>query len=161
MPGYIRLVYQTIDITFEPGTIVSGAPPRIFYEMPENARSMLGYIINKGRIYEEHHLFEFGIIWDERKRQQINALYQLWHRERRNRRDTKILLIDTTTRLEEPMPRSRAIAPPPDDSIEIFDDIFCSYFAQFWVNWAKRPDFNIPNRVCNLAFEETEVKVTP
>ncbi len=163
MAGYISLTFAGITVNYS--QIQTGPVPRMYMEMVENARSALGYIINKGHLYEDQHSWEFTAFFNPITLDELhktNRIYRAWHAARRNRQDTKILLIDTTHRFDETPPRTRAVAPSPDNTVITYSDNGdISYYAQFWVAFGKKPVYSMNDKSITLFLEETEIKTTP
>lgn len=164
MAGYISLTLGTLSITLK--KFIPGPVPRLKIEQTEAKRTALGYIVAVGKNYEDQHLFEFSCLVLEQEYKILDAMYWEYHRRRRDKvANNYLTLIDTTSFFQEKSPRTRATAPSPDNTVTTLgtDNGYLSYYAQYTVVPARRPEFTWDYQYyrASLAFEETEVKVAP
>jgi hypothetical protein len=136
MSAYISLVLGDLAIKIE-RRFISDDIPRMAIEGPKPERSADGTDIDFGSAYEDPFLLVFTALLDSPDDELINALYQEQQRRRRENLDYSILVIDTTSRHQERIPRTRAIAPA--TSILTLSPTYISYYPQLYCKFTTPP----------------------
>lgn len=90
----------------------------------------------------------------------IEAMYSEFDRLRRTQPYTsaEILLTDTNQKYVEKSPRTRAIAPAPNNAADNLSGGYIAYYAKFKTWMVKAPEFDDLGRyrACTLTLQETE-----
>lgn len=160
MSAYISLVLGDLSITIE-RRFISDDIPRMTIEGPKPERSADGTDIDFGSAYEDPFLLVFTALLDPPDDELVNALYMEQQRRRRLGLDYSILAIDTTSRHQERIPRTRAIAP--STSILTLSPTYISYYPQLYCKFTAPPKISQrgAKRVVTVQMEERDRKVLP
>jgi len=163
---YISLTLGDLSLTIFDYQLSGNRFPRLPAKKAANARSADGNFVGYGQIYEPPNLFSFTAFldWDEWKL--VDGLYKR-HVQRfqakRPLNEVELLVIDTTTELQEDAPRTRATAPAPFNSVTSLTVTNLSYFAQYYCWFASEPEFDRKGARVEtaIALEESDRKVAP
>lgn len=138
--------------------------PRKKIEPVKPGLSALGSFISYGRFYEERHIWQFTGIFSNEEIDILDAMYFEHHELRRTFQPAQILLIDCTHPLRERAPRTRAIAPAPDNLTKAVGANHIAYFAQFYAWFDAEPQYQklgTAHQQATLSLIEFSAKVAP
>ena len=142
---FIRLDFAGQSLTFN--VFLDSEYPRKKAEMIEIGRTAYGAFRVAGRSYEDWHEWSFSTLIDFSKKDVLEAMYWEHHNLRRRKSVSPtpdILLTDCTQMFVERSPRSRARAGAPFANEEYFgtNPQFISYYAKYYVYFAREPQFS-------------------
>jgi hypothetical protein len=161
MNSYLSLSLSGLTVTFS--EFLDSKIPRVKAEAARVERSAAGNLLSYGASFEDPHLWVFNASVTLAEAELVEALYWEHCNLRRNFQPFEILVIDTTWRLQERAPRSRATAPSPFDQVAAIGSLHIKYYAQFWAVFSQKPEFTEQgaSMAVTVALQEADRKVTP
>lgn len=140
---YIRLQFAGFSLTFM-RYFFAPSPPRKNDEIIEIGRSDYGTFYVKRRITEDYSKWEFETLISDESIRILDAMfweYSFRVREKQKDPSPDLILTDCTRATTERAPRSRAIAPPPFDTVFTLEgeQKYVAYQAKFYVWFAQEP----------------------
>lgn len=161
MANYIKLNLNGLLLSIE--RFSSKDKPRRSGDFSIDRSAYLTPVVT-GLAYEDPQEWGFTALLNEPERAKLETIYSEQRRLFRTLQSSyPIILTDCTSKFEEIAPRTRAIAPSPDNLESITYSGFISYYAQFYVLFAAPPTFVKNGRFwdAEISFTETESKVAP
>jgi hypothetical protein len=159
--SYLSLSLSGLTVSFS--EFLDSKIARVKAEAARVERSAAGNLISYGASFEDPHLWVFNASVTLEEAELVEAIYWEHCDRRRNFQPFQILVVDTTWRLQERAPRSRATAPSPFDSVLTVGSLHIKYYAQFWAVFSQKPEFTQQgvSMSVTVALEEADRKVTP
>ncbi len=161
MSSLITLSLAGLSVTFKGKTFIGDAYPRAKATSEPPTRSTYGTFVGYGKAYSDPFIWAFTALVSEAERDILDSIHTEFSLLRRTFQPCDLLIVDTTSRITERSPRSRAISSGTSEVAIAPGKI--AYFAQYYAWFAKPPEYTAKGRyiAATLALEEKSEKVLP
>lgn len=157
----ITLSLADLSVSFRGKTFTNDAFPRAKVTSEASTRSTYGSFVGYGKAYLDPFIWAFTALITEADRDVLESIHTEFSLLRRTFQTCDLLIADTTSRVTERSPRTRAIVP--GTSEVVISASKTAYFAQYYAWFAKPPEYVSKGRYISatIALEETNAKVLP
>ena len=161
MPSIITLSLSGLSVNFRGKTFIGDAFPRAKATSEASTRSTYGTFVGYGKAYSDPFVWAFTALITEADRDVLDSIHTEFNLLRRTFQTCDLLIGDTTSRVTERSPRTRAIVSGSSEVVISSGRI--AYFAQYYAWFAKPPEYISKGRYISatIALEEKNEKVLP
>lgn len=154
----LKLSFAGIEVTLS--KFIADDQPRTIIQSPALEYSAHGTPALQGTAYPAKYLWTINVAITNSDRDLLEALVYEFEEARRNLTSSDILIYDTTSRIRERSPRSRAIVAGTTERL-INGGTHSAYFAQFNAVIIQMPKYTLPktclgyNHIVTMSLSET------
>ena len=161
MPSVITLSLSGLSISFLGKTFIGDAFPRAKATSEAPTRSTYGTFVGYGKAYSDPFIWGFTGLISVAERDILDSIHTEFSLLRRTFQPCDLLIVDTTSRITERSPRTRAIVAGTSEVAIAAGQT--AYFAQYYAWFVKPPEYTAKGRyiAATIALEEKNQKVLP